>query len=304
MNWCISLPNPSADSAGESWERHDAVNKCIACRNYETEALQDIDAAKRYHCPFAGARWDPNGEDHFGWCMGLSPDTADDGKDTIITEVSNQETDARRQALAECKAAKQNEIDFCTSYVAETKDLIKSAMNRSPNVFIPYGDHFLYTTDDWQDTCYGRLLAAGNTGAGLFSYDDDTRFEFCMSTIENDVKGVDHAETGMQNLVKANRSLTMLCPTFSNRSLKSQAKTQKNKGGRGRRSSTSNSASNNSSRSSQNGVSSIPAAGILDGGPGPSAQGPSAAGSALRSSGAQAPTPKTSSSYNLVKPGK
>lgn len=68
--WCLSANH--SDVEQERRNRALKVGNCRTCRGYAQEAVRHVALARKYWCQRADlARWSPNENDHFGWCMSL-----------------------------------------------------------------------------------------------------------------------------------------------------------------------------------------------------------------------------------------
>ena len=84
--------------AHEKQERANALGKCQSCRRYASETQQAVARATQFKCGFSGARWSPDTEGHFRWCMGLNEGPSHPASPTW------SERDARQAELGKCVA--------------------------------------------------------------------------------------------------------------------------------------------------------------------------------------------------------
>lgn len=116
FNWCMSAPGGWKQINGEQANRDSNMRHCDFCNDYRRKTEEQLRQANANGCmgtpPMVGARWNPNAQAHFEWCM-----TPGSG----ATEV-NREFNERQGNLGHC--------GFCNGYMNTTNNQIKDAQSR------------------------------------------------------------------------------------------------------------------------------------------------------------------------------
>lgn len=92
--WCQGANEDSV--AHEKSERANALRRCESCRDYTAHALKAVQKNVQLKCGLQGARWHPEPDGHFRWCMGLNLSPSHPGSPVW------KERDAREVELGKC----------------------------------------------------------------------------------------------------------------------------------------------------------------------------------------------------------
>lgn len=98
VSWCIEQDLAAAD--GETKARSEDLKKCTGslwpagshrrCNIYALVAVAQNEANEKAYCGYSGARWRSEYSNHYGWCIQVGKNMAD------------QESEARRLELMAC----------------------------------------------------------------------------------------------------------------------------------------------------------------------------------------------------------